>query len=61
MMDYFNDYEKNFFDKVILCNLSKENSQEDLDLDVDPRDLKLVTLYSNNQATIHLTGYTKKM
>jgi hypothetical protein len=61
MMDCFNDYEKNFFDKVILCNLSKENSQEDLDLDVDPRDLKLVTLYSNNLATIHLTGYTKKM
>ena len=60
-MDYYNDSEKNFFDKVILCNLSRENSQEDLDLDVDPRDLKLVTLYSNNQATIHLTGYTKKM
>ena len=60
-MDYYNDSEKKFFDKVILCNLSRENSQEDLDLDVDPRDLKLVTLYSNNQATIHLTGYTKKM
>ena len=60
-MDYYNDSENNFFDKVILCNLSRENSQEDLDLDVDPRDLKLVTLYSNNQATIHLTGYTKKM
>ena len=60
MMDY-TDYEKKSFEEVILCNLSREHRQEDLDLDVDPRDLKLVTLYSNNLATIHLTGYTKKM
>ena len=63
-MDYYNAYEEKCVEGVILCNLSIENTQEDLDIDVTQIDFdcnRVVTLYSSNdKATIHVTGYTKK-